>query len=51
MADEAWRQLESDWATKRAMSFTLRVEVLDEAGAHALTATIEWFITRRDARL
>jgi hypothetical protein len=30
------------------MAFGLRVDVFDERGAHTLTATVEWFITKRD---
>lgn len=40
-------QLAADLATKRALVFTLRVDVHDEHGAHTLTGTVEWFITRR----
>ena len=40
-------QLAAELATKRALSFTLRVEVFDEAGAHTLSGSVEWFITRR----
>jgi acyl-coenzyme A thioesterase PaaI-like protein len=50
--DEAAReQLARDLATRRAVSFALRVDVFDEAGAHTLTGTVEWFVTCRDARL
>jgi acyl-coenzyme A thioesterase PaaI-like protein len=44
----AAQQLAADLATRRAVAFTLRVDVFDEAGAHTLTGTVEWFITRRD---
>ena len=47
VSDAAREQFEAELATKRALSFTLRVEVFDEAGAHTLTGTVEWFITRR----
>jgi acyl-coenzyme A thioesterase PaaI-like protein len=47
--DEARAQLARDLATKRMVSFALRVDVCDEHGAHTLTATIEWFITLRQA--
>ena len=47
-SEEAKAQLETDLATRRALSFALRVDVFDEAGAHTLTANIEWFITRRE---
>jgi acyl-coenzyme A thioesterase PaaI-like protein len=49
VADEARRQLATDLATTRAVSFALRVDVHDEHGAHTLTGTVEWFITRRGA--
>lgn len=49
VSDEARRQLETDLATKRMVLFSLRVDVFDEHGAHTLTATIEWFFTRRSA--
>lgn len=39
--------LEAGLAAKRALLFPVRVDVFDEAGAHTLTATVEWFITRR----
>jgi acyl-coenzyme A thioesterase PaaI-like protein len=47
---EAEAQLATDLATKRALSFALRVDVFDEAGAHTLTGAVEWFITRRQER-
>jgi acyl-coenzyme A thioesterase PaaI-like protein len=47
VAEEARTQLETELATRRALSFALRVDVFDEAGAHTLTGTVEWFITRR----
>lgn len=43
------RRLADDLATRRMVAFALRVDVYDEAGAHTLTATVEWFITRREA--
>jgi acyl-coenzyme A thioesterase PaaI-like protein len=46
--DAAARELEAGFATKRMMLFTLVAEVFDESGAHNLTASIEWFITRRE---
>jgi acyl-coenzyme A thioesterase PaaI-like protein len=39
-------ELAADFATRRAISFSLRVEVFDEAGAQTLTGAVEWFITR-----
>ena len=48
VTEEARRQLESDLATRRAIAFALRVDVRDEGGAHTLTATVEWFVTRRE---
>ncbi len=42
-------QLKADLATRRVISFSLRVDVFDEAGSHTLTASVEWFITRREA--
>lgn len=50
VTDDARRQLEGELATKRLVSFTLRVDVHDEHGAHTLTGTVEWFITRRENR-
>ncbi len=47
VSEEARLQLEQDLATKRALSFALRVDVFDESGAHNLMGTVEWFITRR----
>ncbi len=47
VSEAARAVLAEEMATRRAMSFTLRVDVHDEAGAHALTGTVEWFITRR----
>jgi len=47
VSEEARAKLAADLATKRVLSFTLRVDVWDEAGAHTLTGTVEWFITRR----
>lgn len=47
VSEEARGQLEAEMAVKRALFFTLRVDVFDESGAHSLTATVEWFITRR----
>ena len=40
-------QLAADMATKRAWFFSLGVEVFDETGAHTLTGSVEWFLTRR----
>ncbi len=40
-------QLAADLATKRTWFLTLGVEVFDEAGAHTLTGSVEWFLTRR----
>jgi acyl-coenzyme A thioesterase PaaI-like protein len=42
-------RLADELATRRMVAFALRVDVYDEAGAHTLTATVEWFITRREA--
>ncbi len=49
VSDEARAKLTEEMATRRALTFALRVDVFDEAGAHTLTATVEWFITRRPA--
>lgn len=47
VSEEARTKLAEEMATKRALSFTLRVDVRDEVGAHTLTGAVEWFITRR----
>ena len=47
VGEAARGQLAAELATKRALSFALRVDVFDEAGAHTLTGSVEWFITRR----
>jgi acyl-coenzyme A thioesterase PaaI-like protein len=44
----AAHQLATDLVTRRVVAFALRVDVFDEAGAHTLTGTVEWFITRRE---
>ena len=46
---EARARFAAELATKRALTFALRVDVFDEAGAHSLTGSVEWFITRRGA--
>lgn len=47
VSEAARAVLAEEMATRRAMSFTLRVDVYDEVGSHALTGLVEWFITRR----
>jgi acyl-coenzyme A thioesterase PaaI-like protein len=47
VAAEALSQLEQELGAKRVIAFALRVDVFDEAGAHTLTGTVEWFLTRR----
>lgn len=47
VSEAARAQLEAELATKRALSFALRVDVFDESGAHTLTGTVEWFLARR----
>jgi len=49
VSDAARAQLDLDLRLKRTLSFALRVDVFDEAGAHTLTGNVEWFITRRKA--
>jgi acyl-coenzyme A thioesterase PaaI-like protein len=49
VSEEARAKLVDELATKRACAFALRVDVFDEGGAHTLTGTVEWFITRRPA--
>lgn len=49
VSEAARALLAEEMATRRAMSFTVRVDVHDATGAHALTGTVEWFITRRSA--
>jgi acyl-coenzyme A thioesterase PaaI-like protein len=43
----ARQQLADDLAVRRSLLFPVRVDVFDESGAPTLTATVEWFITRR----
>ncbi|MBI5770054.1 MAG: DUF4442 domain-containing protein [Verrucomicrobia bacterium] len=50
VSEEALAGLAAGLATRRALSFTLRVDVHDEHGAHTLTGTVEWFITLRQAQ-
>jgi acyl-CoA thioesterase FadM len=39
-------QLRADLATKGRALISIAVELHDESGAHTLSATVEWFITR-----
>jgi acyl-coenzyme A thioesterase PaaI-like protein len=48
VSDAARAQLAADLGTRRALAFALRIDVYDEGGAHTLTGTVEWFITRRE---
>ena len=43
---EALQQLQADLAAKGRAIISVAVELHDESGAHTLSATIEWFITR-----
>ena len=43
---EALEQLGTDLATKGRAIVSVAVELHDESGAHTLSATVEWFITR-----
>jgi acyl-coenzyme A thioesterase PaaI-like protein len=45
-APEALAQLHADLAGKGRALITITVELHDEAGMHALTASVEWFIQR-----
>lgn len=47
VGEAARAQLAAELGTKRALSFTVRVDVFDEGGAHSLSGRVEWFITRR----
>lgn len=49
VTDEERAQLATGLATKRTLLFPVRVDVFDGAGAHTLTGTVEWFITRRES--
>jgi len=39
-------QLRADLAAKGRAIISVTVELHDESGAHTLSATVEWFITR-----
>ena len=43
---EAIEQLHTDLAAKGRAIISVAVELHDESGAHTLSATVEWFITR-----
>ncbi len=43
---EALEQLRADLAAKSRAIVSVVVELHDESGAHTLSATVEWFITR-----
>ncbi len=43
---EALAQLDANLAGKGRALIPVTVELYDEAGTHALSATVEWFITR-----
>jgi len=43
---EALEQLQADLAAKGRAIISIPVELHDESGAHTLSATIEWFITK-----
>jgi acyl-coenzyme A thioesterase PaaI-like protein len=43
---EALQQLSADLAAKGRGIISVAVELHDESGAHTLSATVEWFITR-----
>jgi acyl-coenzyme A thioesterase PaaI-like protein len=43
---EAVEQLHTDLAAKGRAIISITVELHDESGAHTLSATVEWFITR-----
>ena len=43
---EAIDQLRADLAAKGRAMISVAVELHDESGAHTLSATVEWFITR-----
>ncbi len=45
-APEALEQLTADLAAKGRALITIQVDLHDETGAHALTASVEWFIQR-----
>ena len=43
---EALEQLHADLAAKGRAMISVAVELHDESGAHTLSATVEWFMTR-----
>ena len=45
-ASETLEQLHADLAAKGRAIISVAVELHDESGAHTLSATVEWFITR-----
>lgn len=45
-APQGFEQLHADLAAKGRALITLAVELHDESGAHTLSASVEWFITR-----
>lgn len=47
-APEALPQLDADLAAKGRALISISVELHDEAGIHALSASVEWFIQRLD---
>lgn len=47
VGEAARAQLAAELGKKRALSFTVRGDVFDEAGVHSLSGRVEWFITRR----
>ncbi|MGV3663631.1 MAG: hotdog fold domain-containing protein [Prosthecobacter sp.] len=46
---EALAQLDVDLAAKGRALIEIKVDLHDESGAHALTATVEWFIQRLES--
>ncbi|MEP6670410.1 MAG: DUF4442 domain-containing protein [Chthoniobacter sp.] len=48
-APEALTQLNTDLAARGRALITISVELHDASGAHALSATVEWFIQRLSA--
>lgn len=43
---EALEQLQADLAAKGRAIISIPVELHDESGAHTLSATVEWFLTK-----
>lgn len=48
-APEALAQLDADLAAKGRALISIAVELHDESGTHALSASVEWFIQRLNA--